>query len=397
MMVAGNYLNDPEKVNLLAHSALSNYEWTVNEFGVEYVENSICQEGGHTVPRDVTVKNGSGSGIVLCELKKCKELGVPVRMRSKVEEIIRTEKGVEGVRVRESYRFPNEKSGKVKTIRATKGVVLCYGGFSADLNFRKRQDPKLNEKIDTTNQPGATAELWRETMAIGCLHVQDDWIQCGPWACPREKGMGIAWRFNQNAAAEWGLWVTNEGKRFVNELADRKVRADAIMVQLNSGKKCYAICNHVNLKALNDQRPTAMATMLERKVVEKFASLKDLCASAGINYENVKKEVDAFNEVVKTKNDTVWGRYINATQQPLTEEGPWYYGELMPKVHHCMGGLVTDIDCRVIDVRTDKPIPGLFAAGEATSGVHGACRLGSLGMLDCLVFGRIAGQKVMGA
>lgn len=62
-----------------------------------------------------------------------------------------------------------------------------------------------------------------------------------------------------------------------------------------------------------------------------------------------------------------------------------------------MGGLVTDIDCRVIDVRTDKPIPGLFAAGEATSGVHGACRLGSLGMLDCLVFGRIAGQKVMGA
>lgn len=44
------------------------------------------------------------------------------------------------------------------------------------------------------------------------------------------------------------------------------------------------------------------------------------------------------------------------------------------------------------DVRTYKPIPGLYAAGEATGGVHGAVRLGSVAILDCLVYGRIAGQ-----
>lgn len=59
-----------------------------------------------------------------------------------------------------------------------------------------------------------------------------------------------------------------------------------------------------------------------------------------------------------------------------------------------MGGLVTDNDCRVLDVRTDKPIPHLYAAGEATGMVHGAVRLGSVAILDCLVFGRICGQKV---
>ena len=78
---------------------------------------------------------------------------------------------------------------------------------------------------------------------------------------------------------------------------------------------------------------------------------------------------------------------------PLTD-GPWYVGELSPKVHHCMGGLVTDTDCRVIDVLNDKPVPKLFAAGEATSGVHGAVRLGTVAILDCLVFGRVAGQAV---
>ena len=55
--------------------------------------------------------------------------------------------------------------------------------------------------------------------------------------------------------------------------------------------------------------------------------------------------------------------------------------------------LLTDMQCRVMDISTSKPIPGLFAAGEATSGVHGAVRLGSCAILDCLVNGRIAGQE----
>ena len=65
---------------------------------------------------------------------------------------------------------------------------------------------------------------------------------------------------------------------------------------------------------------------------------------------------------------------------------------MSPKVHHCMGGLVTDDNCEVLDVRSDKPIGQLFAAGEATGGVHGAVRLGSCAVTDCLVYGRVAGQ-----
>lgn len=258
ILTAGNYMNYSSKVRYLAEHALSNYEWTVKELGVQYLPDAIGQEGGHSVPRYVTTTNGSGSGIVTKELDKCKELGIPLRNRVFVEHIIRGDNGVEGVQVREGYRFPKADSGKVKTIRATKGVVLCYGGFSADVKFRMFQDPKLNETLDTTNQPGATSEMWRETSAIGALQVQNDWIQCGPWGCPREKGMGIGWQFNQTAAAEYGLWVNAEGKRFVNELANRKVRADAIMVEQANGKKCFAICNEPNVQPL---RSSARASL----------------------------------------------------------------------------------------------------------------------------------------
>ena len=106
----------------------------------------------------------------------------------------------------------------------------------------------------------------------------------------------------------------------------------------------------------------------------------------------MKKTVAEFNGYVKSKKDPVWNRYINNEQVPV-ETAPFYVGELQPKVHHSMGGLITDDKCMVLDVKTDKPIKGLYAAGEATGHVHGAVRLGSVAILDCLVFGRMAGQN----
>ncbi len=72
---------------------------------------------------------------------------------------------------------------------------------------------------------------------------------------------------------------------------------------------------------------------------------------------------------------------------------PWYVSTMVPKVHHCMGGIYTDMEAHALDISTDKPIPGLFAAGEATGGEHGAVRLGSCAVTDCLVYGRIAGRN----
>lgn len=392
ILKAGLYLNDLAKVKLVANSALSNYEWTIKELGVQYIPDAIGQEGGHSVPRYVSTTNGSGSGILNPELKRVKELGVPVRLKVYVEHIIRADNGrVEGVQVREGYKFPDAKSGKVKFLRATKGVILCYGGFAADVKFRMYQDPKLSEKLDTTNQPGATSELWRETSNIGALQVQNDWIQCGPWGNPREKGMGVGWTFNQTAAAEYGLWVNSDGKRFINELANRKIRADAIMVEQVKGKTCWAIATEPNVAQLKKNRPGLLEKMVERKIVEKYDTLEAMAKACKIDLPTLQKQVEEFNGYVKAKKDPVWDRYINNDQVPLVE-GPWYIGELSPKVHHCMGGLVTDMKCHVIDVLNDQPIPGLYAAGEATSGVHGAVRLGTVAILDCLVFGRIAGQ-----
>lgn len=71
---------------------------------------------------------------------------------------------------------------------------------------------------------------------------------------------------------------------------------------------------------------------------------------------------------------------------------PFYAWRALPKVHHTMGGVVIDTQAQV-QSQSGGSIAGLYAVGEAVGGPHGASRLGSAAIPDCLVFGRIAGAN----
>ncbi|MCI5850710.1 MAG: flavocytochrome c [Sutterellaceae bacterium] len=394
MLREGQGYNNPEKVKFLAEHALDTYWWCEKELGVRWVKDKIGQEGGHSVPRHAYTINGSGSEIVNAELRTLEKMGVKPRLRCFMERIVRDSDGrVKGLVVREGYRFGKPDSGKRKAILARRAVVLCHGGFGADVTYRMHQDPKLTAKFDTTNQPGATSEAWRESSRVGCQIIQADWIQCGPWNSPVEKGMGIALYFAQGGAASFGVWLdTKTGKRFVNELANRKVRADAIINRNNAGHTCIALTDSLGVEHLRSSRKGILEKCLERGCVKKYETLEDVAKAHSIPMEALKKTIADHNEDLAAGKDREFGRYINKLCKPMGT-GPWYVSILSPKVHHCMGGILTDNDAQALDISTDKPIPGLFAAGEATGGVHGAVRLGSCATLDCLVNGRVAGRR----
>merc|ERR1712139_586095 len=72
----------------------------------------------------------------------------------------------------------------------------------------------------------------------------------------------------------------------------------------------------------------------------------------------------------------------------------FYVAIITPVIHYCMGGLEIDTDSAVLGPR-GKAIPGLYAAGEVAGGVHGNNRLGGNSLLDCVVFGRVAGKHAV--
>jgi len=386
MLAAGLFLNHVELAKRVAEKCSEAVQWTIDYLGVEY-RDALVQFGGHSVPRSYQTTNGSGAGIVNAELKKLEELGVSVETKRKFARLLQDESGrVKGVEILDNYKFPSESSGQSKFIKAKKAVVLAAGGFGRDLELRMIQDPRLNEEVDCTNQPGATGEALLEALRVGAMPVQLCWIQLGPWAGPDEEGFGVVPQFSVPAACPWGIIVDPEtGKRFVNELTDRKRKADAI---LETGHPAVNLCDSLGAEKVP---PGFLERGLEKKSIRKFDTIDDLAGFYEIPAGALKETIARYNSFVKKGVDSDFGKPIPGDAQPLTHP-PFYAARLWPKVHHCMGGVRINTSAQVIGLNGEA-IPGLYAAGEVTGGIHGACRLGSVATADCIVFGRIAGQN----
>ena len=134
---------------------------------------------------------------------------------------------------------------------------------------------------------------------------------------------------------------------------------------------------------------------LEVGVTREFDSLEAIADEFGVPLDGLQEQMDSYNACIEAGEDTEFGKLLNDDSKPVVS-APYYVTRTWPKVHHCMGGLLTDENGQCVD-NFLQPIAGLYAAGEATGGVHGACRLGCNGTLDCLVNGRIAGQSVAAA
>jgi len=128
-------------------------------------------------------------------------------------------------------------------------------------------------------------------------------------------------------------------------------------------------------------------------VVKAYNSLDEIAAAYQIPAGPFKQQVEEYNRYVAQGKDDQLGRYMHKDLKPIGAEKPIYVLRLLPKVHYTMGGIEIDTAGRVLDVTTDKPIAGLYAAGESSGGVHGAVRLGSCSSVSSLVYGRIVGKN----
>jgi flavocytochrome c len=385
MLKAGLSLNQPELVHTLTEASAEVFHWTIDYLGVKYLDR-VDQFGGHSVPRCYTPKNRSGSGIIKQQLRKVKELGMQVRTRVWLQNILKDADGrVCGVGVRDGYDYADSSSGISKYIKARKAVILASGGFGNDIDFRTSQDPRLTPEIGSTNKFSTTAEALREAMRIGAMPVHLSWIQLGPWASPDEKGYGCGPEFASYIAFAHGIMVDPAtGKRFINELADRKIRADAI---LQIGRPCIGIANQNGVTCSGRD----IDHCLKKGVVKKFEHIDEIAAYYKIPASDLIDTVTRFNGYVKNRHDDEFNKPILSNAGPI-DDPPYFCIRVWPKVHYTMGGILINSKAQVMDL-SNQPMKGFYAAGEVTGGVHGACRLGSCAIPDCLVFGRIAGKN----
>jgi flavocytochrome c len=386
MLTAGLHLNYPELARIVAEQSNAAVEWTIQRVGARY-KDQLNMMGGHSVPRTLQTANGHGSEVAGKQIEALKALGVEISLRTQMTQIFRDSYGrVVGVEVLQRHEFGIPGSGVRKTIRATRGVVLACGGFSADVQFRLVQNPTLVADFKSTNQPGATAEGLKAALRIDASPVQLDQIQLVPLTSPDDEGLGTSSGFIAGAGMAHGVLVDPKTcARFVSELADRKVQSDAIIA---SGHPAIVIADAYGAKFAW----WGLARALASGSVKTFPTLDSLAQHYDMDPVELSRTVARFNAAVTDRKDVDFGKTILPEARPLTE-APFHAARVWPKVHHTMGGVEINASAQVIDL-DGAIIPGLYAAGEITGGVHGACRLGSAAIIDCLVFGRIAGEHV---
>ncbi len=385
MLKAGLGINHPKLVRKVTERSNEVLRWTIDYLGVEYMDR-LDIFGGHSVSRCLTPVGVSGSTIVKQQLKKLREMGITVRTGAFFRTFITNDKGeIEGVLIRDGYKYNQPDSGIEKRIGIRRGIVLATGGFGSDVEFRTTQDPRLTRDIDTTNKPFATAEALKEALKIKAMPVHLSHIQLGPWGTPDEKGYGAGARFSDYIVFPYGLVIDpRSAKRIVNELADRKTVSDAILA---AGHPCIGIADNKAVETTGWD----ISPCLEKGIIRSFNNLRELASHYGIPPDELVHSVEQYNRFVRDKVDLEFGKQVLPDASPVSNP-PFLGIRTWPKVHHTMGGVQIDENARVIDIN-QQPIPRLYAAGEVTGGIHGACRLGSCAVTECLVFGRIAGQN----
>lgn len=385
MMKAGGNLNHPKLAQAVADASAENLRWCIEVVGARFTRVNF--HGGHSVKRAHQTENQSGSGLVNPMLARCREGGVQLQTRTKLVRLVVGPDGrVLGAELKKGYRFPDEKTGSTVFVRAARAVVMASGGFSQDVALRQVQDPRLDARFTSTNHPGATGEALLAACQAGAMDVHMDWIQLGPWTSPDEKGFGYIPQFTERVVG-YGLMVDPvTGRRFFKETGNRKERADAIIAM---GHPALILADSAT--TLKQVAPGQMKGALDNGSLKTYATLEELAKAYEMPVEPFVQQVQRWNGFVEKRSDPELGCMVFPDAQPQTV-APYYVARLWPRVHHTMGGLHINERAQCIGFDL-QPVKGLYACGEVTGGVHGAVRLGSVAMADCVHFGRVAGRN----
>ena len=387
MTKAGRGFNHPDLAKKFAENAV-NICPMLDECGVQLMDK-VIRLGGHSAPRTMVPKAASGGGIVVPIHNWLKKNGVQFRNRSQVIDLLMQNGKVTGVLINCDYNWKDGTSKKEQRIGSRGGVVIATGGWGQDKDFIKTTMP-VYSLLECTSQPGATAEMLKALLKSGCLPSMLDMYQLGPWASPDEKGAGPGSFFADYAFAEGMAVNPKTGRRFMNELADRRTRADTelnVLSESTPDKINYPV---VFCGEKTTEHAEGFQAAYRDKTVFRYETLADLAKAYDIPLKALQQQVDEYNKIVAGTQKDPFAKPLDV-KQPL--KAPFYAMRLTPKLHYCMGGIAVNPRSEVLSTTTLAPIPGLYAAGEVTRGVHGMDRLGGCSSVDCMVFGLEAGRN----
>lgn len=365
-MKGGKNVNNPELVKKLTTDSANIIDW-LTERGADLSE--VVFTGGQSAKRTHRPAGGQAVGPVIVDAlaETAEKDGIDVRTESEVTKLIKTGDKVTGVEVKHK--------GETYNITA-KAVVMATGGFGANAKMVAEYKPSL-EGFGSTNSPAITGEGIKMVKAVGGDLVDMTEIQTHPTVVHKKTAM-----ITEAVRGEGAILVNREGKRFVSELETRDVVSKAELEQ--TGKSAFLVFDQEVREKLG-----AINGYVRKGFTVEGATVEELAEKIGVDAKGLVDTMAKYNGYVKAGEDKDFGK--TALPRELVK-APFYAIEVSPAVHHTMGGVHINTNAEVLTA-DGKVIPGLFAAGEITGGVHGANRIGGNAVTDITVYGKTAGEN----
>jgi len=370
---------------VLAQGSGSSVDWLMEKFNLDL--SLVSQLGGHSYPRTHRGKErfpGFTITYALMEgLEKVMEEtnGELARIITKAEAkklITDANNAVIGVEY--------EKGGAMHTEYGP--VIIATGGFGADYksdSLLTKYRPDL-QKLPTTNGDHCTGDGIKMAMAIGAGTIDMESVQVHPTGLvnPSEPDAKVKFLAAEALRGVGGILLDADGNRFADELG----RRDYVSGEMNRNKGPFRLI--LNGKA-SKEIEWHCKHYVGRGIMKRFSSGAEIAKDMGISTAKLADTFAKYNEAARTKTCPFGKKFFNNAPVEMNDD-VFHVAIVCTVVHYTMGGLAINTDSQIVG--PNGPIVGLYGAGEVVGGIHGRNRLGGNSLLDCVVFGRVAGASV---
>ncbi|WEV37970.1 FAD-dependent oxidoreductase [Lactobacillus sp. ESL0680] len=353
---------DHDLVKTIADNSGAAVDYYADKYGVEF---SAMPLGISKKPRThINFKLGPVA-IMAPLLKRIEELQIPVLYDQSSEEIKTDNQQITGV----------VTVGKYDDYNITcKSVVIAVGGFDGSRKTRDKYAPSA-KGTRSMSTPYNDADYLKLTEN---LHAASE-FKDGVMGIMTANYLSVGGAANSLVVLGRTLAVNNLGKRFTKEGQHYSLMYNDALK--SDGNRFFWIFDKDN------ESYKVAANLPEAK---KCTSLDDVAQVVGCDKQVIKETVSRYNSFAG-KEDSDFGR---DDIKPIAQEGPYYVIEGYPTTVAGFGGLKINTNAQVLDV-SNKPIAGVYAAGESATGqifVHTYPSTGTM-LTTCTVFGRIAGNN----
>lgn len=353
---------NPNLLKVMTEQAADAVEFLV-ELGSDMTGVPAAGHGSPVGRAHRAPEGSAGQNIMKPVIAAVEELGIPVYMGTPGQELIYSGGKVLGA------KGTSLEDGHEVIVRA-RSVVIATGNFASNNEMVAQYDQRLRG-MATNSSAGSLGEGILMATAVGA-DLENMNLFRVTTAFPKGKNF---------------IAISQDGARFMDETHtdDTIFRAGDdlhILVNENRQEKHYfAVLDSAEFEASQ----AAYAPYMDRGEGVSADTLEELAAKMGVDAQALAQSVQGFNDAVAAGSDPL-GR--NVAECAQIAQAPFYAIKLVPKVHTCAGGIRIDESAAALDCQ-QRPIPGLYAAGEVTGGVHD----GVSAVEGAIVYGRIAGKS----